>query len=90
MIRIVTADGSLIDPALEALEATLAAPIAAKIDTTIDVQTPAELYSADARRAAGMKFLAEVGLTLDDRLMSDDVQGIIDSVLFNQVGDKAA
>lgn len=51
---------------------------------------PTDFYSVDARRAARMKFLSDVGLTLDDRLLSDDVQDIIDTVLFNQVADKAA
>lgn len=44
----------------------------------------------DARRTAGMAFLKDAGLTLDDRLMSDDVQEIIDSLLFRQFGGRAA
>ncbi len=86
MIRLVNADGSLTDPLLKAREAT----VVATLDSTADLQTRAQRFSTDARRAAGMKFLAEAGLTLDDRLMSDDVQGIIDSVLFNHHADQAA
>lgn len=44
----------------------------------------------DARRSAGMAFLKEAGLTLDDRLLSDDVQSIIDGLLFTNTADKAA
>lgn len=43
----------------------------------------------DARRTAGMAFLKEAGLTLDDRLMSDQVQDIIDGLLFRDANGTA-
>lgn len=89
MLRLIAEDGTLIDPdKLPEFEGVHI--FSDGRDTTASVKARADLFPVDARRIAGMKFLADVGLTLDDRLMGDDVQDIIDSVLFNQGAGKAA
>lgn len=82
MIRFVSINGTLVDPVLEARDEAMAAKR--------DVKTPGHFFPIDVRRHAAMKFMTEVGLTLEDRMMSDEVQGIIDSALFIQADDQAA
>ena len=82
MIRFVSMHGSRVDPVLEARDEARAAKS--------DIKTPGHFYPIDVRRHAVMKFMTDVGLGLDDRLLSDEVQGIIDSALFLQADDKAA
>lgn len=62
------------------------------LEITSDMVHGAETSTPDqdARRTAGLAFLKEAGLTLDDRLLSDDVQSIIDGLLFSQTEDLVA
>ncbi len=87
MIRLVSEDGTLIDPTK--VSATTTKKIANAALTVVPALTNEDI-ARDARRASGMRFLSDAGLTLDDRLLDDDVQSIIDSVLFGNAGQCAA
>lgn len=73
MMRLVTENGTLIDPA------------------TLDQETltPKDAR-VDARAEANMTFLSDLGLRLNDRMLSTDVQDIIDRALWADVGKHAA
>ncbi len=82
MLRFVPMHGSRVDPVLDSRDQARAAKS--------DVKTPGHFYPIDVRRHAVMKFMTDVEVTPDDRLLSDEEHGIIDSALFLQADDKVA